>query len=88
MNDKAKKQTKPGPPKKVQYLIEVEGLIPAKVVFKVMAENEEQAYKIFDTRPDQCTALHQPKIMPGKIKPKKICIRHYTSALITWMRNF
>ena len=88
MNNKTKKQDTSMPPQKVQYIVEVEGLMPVKIVFKVMAENEEEAYKIFDTRPDQCTALHQPKPMPGKIKPKKISIRHYTSALITWMRKF
>ena len=85
MNNKKNKEDLP---KKSYYILEVNGLMPVQVNFRVLAENEEEAYKIFDTRPDQATPMGQPKPMPGKIIPKKICIRNSVSALITWMRNF
>jgi len=75
-------------PKKEYYIIEVEGLMPVKARFRVLSENEEDACKIFETRPDLCYSLGQPQPMPGKIINKKISIRHSLSALITWIKKY
>lgn len=74
-------------PKKEYYIVEVEGLIHAKVAFRILAENEDDAYKTFNSRPDLATPLHQPRLLPGKVQPKKISIRHNTSGLITWRKR-
>ena len=70
------------------YIINVEGLVPAKVDFRVLAEDEDDAYRIFENHPEKCTPLCPPRPQPGKIKPKKISIRDTASALVKWMKNF
>ena len=76
------------PPKLHYFILKVEGLVPAEVKFRVQAEDEEQAYKLFETRPDKCTPLQSPRPLPGKIKPTKISINNAMSGLITWVRKF
>jgi len=87
MTDKKQKPPEK-PPEKQYYIVDVEGMMPVKVRFRVHAFDEDDAYKVFDTRPDQCTPLHQPQPQPGKIQPKKVTIRHHMSALAKWMRRF
>lgn len=83
-----KKDPKNKEPKKHYFIIKVEGLIPAEISFRVLAETEKQAFDIYKKRPELATVLHQPKILPGKIKEKKIQIRNAMSNLITWIKNF
>lgn len=70
------------------FIIQVDGLIPAQVSFKVMAENEDEAFKIFESQPHLAQPMGPPKPTPGNIIKKKVQIRSAISALTTWVRNF
>lgn len=73
---------------KIPFVIEVEGMLPAKISFRVIAENEEQAYEIYEKNPGVLNLIHAPKILPGKIIPKKITIRKYSSVIANWCKKF
>jgi len=77
------------PPKLYVFVVEVEGTIPSTTKFRVMAEDEEQAFEIFDKTPHMAHPLGPPMPHPGgRIKKTKISIRSATSAFITWVRKF
>ncbi len=88
MNKKEKPKL-PEKPKLHVFVVEVEGLIPATVKFRVMAENEDQAFEIFDKSPHMAHPLGPPIPHPGgRIKRTKISIRNAISVFTTWVRNF
>ena len=86
--EQQKQPKKPIEPQRKEFIIRVEGLIPAVVEYKVMAYTEDDAYKTFDKDPYLLNLVSPPKILPGKIIKKKISIRSSFSTLITWMKQF
>lgn len=74
--------------KKQAFVIKVEGLIPASVDFRVMAEDEDEAYEIYENSPHLAKALNPPKILPGKIIKKRITIKSALSVFTNWVKSF
>lgn len=81
--DKEKPDPQPKP-----FIIQVDGLTPTQTSFRVMAVNEDEAFKIFENSPHLAIPQGPPRPMPGKIIKKKVQIRDAMSVLTTWVRNF
>ncbi len=73
---------------KKTYIIQVEGYFPAVAKFRVQADDEEDAYRIFDKYPNKVQVQDPPKVKDGKIIRKKISIKEALSNMIKFVKTF
>lgn len=69
------------------FIIEVEGLMPVKITYKIQAENEDQAFENYRSKPHTLQPQHAPKLLSGNIIPKQINIREISSMFTRWVRK-
>lgn len=82
MNNKQKK------PEKQWYSVRVEGMAPVTVEYRVYAENEDDAFNIFQTSPQYVQLQDRPRIDHRKIIKKRVVIKNLLTGMINWIRQF
>ncbi len=76
------------PKQKQYYSIKVEGLAPIIAEFRVLAEDEEEAYRMFEKQPYMVQPLSPPKPDMRKLIKKKITIKNMLTNMIGFVRSF
>jgi hypothetical protein len=74
--------------KKSWFVLTVHGQAPVLANFRVYAESEEDAFKIFDRAPDKAQLDGRPLIDFRMFRKKRISIKSTMTGLIKWVRNF
>jgi len=76
------------PPKKSWFLVRMEGTAPVVMQFRVLAENEDEAFKMVETRPDQIWPQGPPDVNMKHMQKRKVSIKNTLTGMINWVRNF
>ena len=74
-------------PKKY-YSVVIEGTAPIRLEYKILAEDENDAYQQWEQRKFSNPPLSPPRIDFSRMTIRKISIKEAYSSLITWIRNF
>lgn len=84
----AKEKLKQTKPKQHPYIVTVHGSVPITISFHVVAESEEEAYKVYENNPFSLQQIGAPKIEHNKLQKHRIDIRSTTSILVSWVKKF
>ena len=73
-------------PEKKWFELNVEGIVPITVSYRVFAEDEDKAFEEYMR--GNAKLLQKPSMNLQQLKKKRISIRNTTSALFKWVKNF
>lgn len=76
------------PKQKQYYSIKVEGTAPVIAEFRIYAEDEKEAIKIFDTQPHLIQLIGPPKPDMLRLQKKKVTVKNLMTGMIEWVKNF
>lgn len=74
------------PKQKQWFLITIEGNAPVSVQFRAFAEDEDQAFDMFEKGMVQMDG--RPQIDVRRIHKRKVSIKNLLNGLISWTRQF
>lgn len=83
-----KDKTKKTPKKKNPYIIRVEGMAPITMELRVLAEDEDEAFEIFEKYPHRVQHLGPPQPNLNKLIKKRVAIKNMYTSIINWVKNF
>jgi hypothetical protein len=75
-------------PQKKPYIIKVEGMAPVILEYRVMAENEDRAYQVFDKQPYLLQLFNPPQVDKARVRKIRVSIRSQFTNIINWVKSF
>ena len=81
-------QFAPKPKQKKWFMVNVEGLAPVTVQFRVFAEDEEQAFEALERHPHAIQMDGRPHIDMKRMAKKQVSIKNLMTGMINWVRKF